>query len=258
MENQLILFRNKKVHSTRTPNLEGIRGMSYIDDKSNMIFDQCLRRMSNGICVKIEIKYTVADDTIQFVIGQVYILLNTLLFNLNYFYKCKETVKINVSKFGHMSLRKYDDLPLYFGSMRTKGKLMTYYLCHGKLYFPNLAKQQSEVKRKNYSFNALKYFSKQDSTLKGMLIQQVDIIRKNNNGCNTLMINHVAQETSEDVIDYTQTLSEVPHTIPPTTEDIETERDINTALSLDFASFLRLQRKGFQTIEVYDRKYGTK
>ena len=139
--------RIQKVHITRTPNIEGISGISSIDDKSNLILDHCLRRMPIGNWYKIESKDDNAIDSIQFAIGQDFISIKTLLLHLNYFYTCKETIKINVTKFKILCLCKTDDMSLHFGSMRTKGNPMSYYICHGSPCYGNLAKQLAEVKK---------------------------------------------------------------------------------------------------------------
>ena len=91
--------RNKKLNTTRIHNLEGISGISSIDDKSNLILDHCLRRMPIGNWYKIESKNDNAIDSIHFAIGQNFITIKTLLLHLSYFYTSKETIKINVTKF---------------------------------------------------------------------------------------------------------------------------------------------------------------
>ena len=65
--------RNKKLNTTRIPNLEGISGISSIDDKSNLILDHCLRRMPIGNWYIIESVDNNAIDSIQFAIGQDFI-----------------------------------------------------------------------------------------------------------------------------------------------------------------------------------------
>ena len=104
--------------------------------------------MPIGNWYKIELKNNNAIDSIQFTIGQDFITIKTLLLHFNYFYTCKETIKINVTKFKNLCLCKTDDMSLHFGSMRTKGNPMSYYICYGNPCYGNPAKQLAEVKNK--------------------------------------------------------------------------------------------------------------
>lgn len=131
-----------------------------------MILDHCLRRIIIGNWYKIESFDDSAIDSIQFAIYQDFTLIKALLLHLNYFSTSEETIKINVTKLNHLCLCKLDTLPLHFGSMRTEGNPIIYFLCHGNPHYSNQAKQLADVNNKKFSFNILRYFTQDDSMVK--------------------------------------------------------------------------------------------
>ena len=90
---------------------------------------------------------------------------------LNHFSTSEETIEINLTKLKYICLCKSETLPLHFGSIRTKGNPMTYFLFHSDPHYINLARQLADLKR---NFHSTHY-----TILQRMILREKDVDRTN-------------------------------------------------------------------------------
>ena len=70
-----------------------------------------------------------------------------------------------------------------------------------------------------------------------MLIEQVNVLRRNNSGLNIIEISNIVRGNSGNETAGNQTSTEVIHPIPTTPATSTTERNMDSALSLEFGLF---------------------
>ena len=246
-------LQSKRAKTVASLSLEGISGVSNIDDTAEVLWHHCLSRMPPGTWYKIVPFQGKKLSTIEYATGQSWSLLCPLLLHLKYLKIVENDLKINASKFEVLPTRCSNTVTIHYGTYRPKGSPMQHFLCRDIPLFPNPSRQVNAEKDKKYNHVSIHYFNRHDRILKNRLIDLMMIVRRKTCGYD-LLSHTVAVKTSVNARE-----PQAPtDAITPTPSISVQELQIQNAMSLDFCQYPRPKRSIDSNITIHDRKYASK